>query len=134
MADITTITDNFNHQDQALSPNGTWVASWSDGENFVAVSPNCVGLNQEYFHNADFGGQTGELLHNALLYLGATGPSWIDIPWVTEVPTNGVVPPDSFFDVDVTFDATGLTAGECYTGSLGLLHDDPGWTAPSTFR
>jgi hypothetical protein len=58
-------------------------------------------------------------------------PPWGDIPWVTEVPTNGVVPPDSFFDVNVTFDATGLTVGECYTGSLGLLHDDPGWDNPA---
>jgi hypothetical protein len=130
MAGITSITDNFNHQDTALSPNGMWVASWDDDWTLAAVSPNCVGLNQEYFGNADFGGQTGELLHNALLYLAGGGQAWTDIPWVTEVPTNGVVPPDSFFDVDVTFDTTGLTAGECYTGSLGLLHDDPGWDNP----
>jgi len=60
----------------------------------------------------------------------APGLVWMDIPWVTEVPTNGVVPPDTAFDVDVTFDTTGLTVGECYTGSLGLLHDDPGWASP----
>ena len=129
MAGITTITDNFNHQDTDLSSNGTWVASWDDGWNFVAVAPNCVGLNQEYFYNADFGGQTGELLHNALLYLGGEEP-WSDVPWVTEVPTNGIVGPDSSFDVEVTFDATGLTVGECYTASLGLVHDDPGWETP----
>ena len=58
-------------------------------------------------------------------------PPWNDIPWVTEVPTNGIVAPDSSFDVDVTFDTTGLIAGECYTGSLGLIHDDPGWDSPT---
>jgi Subtilase family/Carboxypeptidase regulatory-like domain/Domain of unknown function (DUF4394) len=58
-------------------------------------------------------------------------PPWNDIPWVTEVPTNGVTGPDSLFDVDVTFDTTGLTVGECYTGSLGLVHDDPGWVSPT---
>ncbi|MBN1137336.1 MAG: DUF4394 domain-containing protein, partial [Anaerolineae bacterium] len=68
---------------------------------------------------------------DALAIEAGGAPPWGDIPWVTEVPTNGVVPPDSFFDVSVTFDATGLTAGECYTGSLGLIHDDPGWDSPT---
>jgi hypothetical protein len=129
MAGITSVTDNFNHQDPALSINGTWVASWSDGLNFVATAPGVVGLNQEYFNHADFGGQTGELLHNALLYLGAERP-WSDVPWVSEVPTSGVTLPDSTFTVDVIFDSTGLTGGECYTASLGLVHDDPGLVNP----
>lgn len=131
MAGITNVTDNVNHQDPVLSSTGEWVASWDDGENFVAVSPNCVGLNQLYFHTADFGGQTGELLHNALLYLAAGGgDEWGDVPWVTEVPTYGVVTGDDMFEVDVVFDSTGLTVGECYTAALGLLHDDPGWASP----
>jgi Subtilase family/Carboxypeptidase regulatory-like domain len=129
MAGITNVTDNFNHQDPALSSNGVWVANWNDGENFVGVAPNVVGLNQEYFHNADFGGQTGELLHNALVYLGGA-QQWIDVPWVSEVPTSGVTLPDSTFDVNVIFDSTGLTLGECYTARLGLIHDDPGQNSP----
>jgi hypothetical protein len=129
MAGITSVTDNFNHQDPILSSNGTWVASWDDGLNFVATAPNVVGLNQEYFGNADFGGQTGELLHNALLYLGGA-EEWIDVPWVTEVPTSGITLPDSTFDVEIIFDSSGLTPGECYTGNLGLVHDDPGQDNP----
>jgi hypothetical protein len=125
MAGITAITDNFNHQDPALSPNGTWVASWNDGENFVATSPGVVGLNQEHFNYADFGGQTGELLHNALLFLGGA-QEWVDVPWVTEVPTNGVTLPGSAFNVDVVFNTTGLLLDQCYTASLGLIHDDAG--------
>ena len=61
----------------------------------------------------------------------AGAPPWIDVPWVSEVPTNGVVGPESTFDVSVTFVSTDLTAGECYTASLGLIHDDPGWDSPS---
>jgi hypothetical protein len=129
MDGITSVTDNFNHQDPQFSSNGEWVASWADGEYFVGVSPNVVGLNQEYFHTADFGAQTGELLHNALLFLGAQSV-WVDVPWVTEVPTTGVTLPDSTFDVDMVFDSTGLTEGECYTASLGIVHDDPGWESP----
>jgi hypothetical protein len=128
MAGITSATDNFGHQNQALSSNGTWVASWNDGRNFVAVSPNCVGLNQEYFHNAAFGGQVGEILHNALRYLSA--PGWTDVPWVSEVPTSGVVLPDSVAEVQVVFDATGLTPGECYDARLALVHNDSGQPSP----
>jgi len=58
---------------------------------------------------------------------GGGGAMWVDVPWVSEVPTNGVTAPDSVFDVDVIFDSTGLTVGECYTANLGLIHDDPGW-------
>ena len=106
MAGITSVTDNFNHQDPALSSSGTWVASWADGENFVGVSPNVVGLNQEYFSAADFGGQAGELLHNALLYLAPAE----DVPWLSEDPTSG----QNSVPVDVTFDPTGMAVGEYY--------------------
>ena len=57
-------------------------------------------------------------------------PPWNDVPWVTEVPTHGVVGPDSAFDIDVVFDTTGLTPGECYTANLGLMHNDEGWDSP----
>jgi uncharacterized repeat protein (TIGR01451 family) len=57
-------------------------------------------------------------------------PPWNDVPWVTEVPTNGVVGPDGTFDVDVVFDTSGLIPGECYTASLGLMHNDAGWDSP----
>jgi hypothetical protein len=122
MAGITSVTDNYNHQDQVLSSTGTWVASWADGENFVGVSPNVVGLNQLYFYTADFGGQAGELLHNALLYLGA--PPIMDIPWLSEMPTFGVIPSGWSTDVEVTFDSTGMGAGEYY-GMLDLFSNDP---------
>ncbi len=129
MAGITSATDAFGHQDQALSSSGTWIASWNDGRNFVAVAPNCVGLNQEYFHNAAFGGQVGEILHNALRYL--SGPGWVDVPWVSEVPTSGVVLPDSVTEVQVVFDTTGLAPNECYDAMLGLVHNDSGQPSPT---
>ncbi len=55
---------------------------------------------------------------------------YADVPWVSEVPTVGVVLPDSSFDVDVIFDSTGLGINQCYTASLLLIHDDPGWATP----
>jgi uncharacterized repeat protein (TIGR01451 family) len=121
MDGITSVTDNFNHQDQLLSSTGTWVASWSDGENFVAVSPNVVGLNQVYFYNADFGGQVGELLHNTLMYLA--GPAF-NLPWLSEDPTTGTVLAGECQIADITFDSTGLVQ-DVYTGGLNISSNDP---------
>jgi hypothetical protein len=67
---------------------------------------------------------------DAILLDGQLGNLWTDVPWVSEVPTSGLTLPDSTFDVDVVFDSTGLTPGECYNASLGLVHDDPGKTSP----
>jgi uncharacterized repeat protein (TIGR01451 family) len=122
MAGITSITDAYNHQDQVLSSTGTWVASWADGENFVGVSPNVVGLNQLYFHSASFGGQVGELLHNALLYLTAAPAE--DIPWLSEDPISGSILPGVCQDITVSFDSTGLAWGD-YFGELLLTSNDP---------
>jgi PKD repeat protein len=120
MAGITNVTENYNHQDPAISSSGVWVASWADGENFVGVAPNSVGLNALYFNNANFGGQAGELLHNALLYLAAPE----EIPWLSEDPISGTVPPGECTVVDVTFDSTGMAPGD-YLGSLIIASDDP---------
>jgi len=125
MAGITNITEGYNHQDPALSSNGTWVASWADDENFVAVAPNCVGLNALYFNAAIPGGQSGELLHNALLFLAA-GMAPVDVPWVSEVPVSGTVAAGTDLDVDVVFTALAPyhLAGD-YTATLVISHDDP---------
>jgi len=122
MAGITNVTEGYNHQDPALSPNGTWVASWADSTNFVAVAPNSVGLNALYFNAAVFGGQAAELLHNALVYLG--GAPAVDIPWLSEDPTSGTVPPGECVDVAVTFDSTGMAPG-IYNGNLVITSNDP---------
>jgi PKD repeat protein len=86
------------------------------------VAPNSVGLNQLYFNAADFGGQVAELLHNALVYLA--GPPPVDIPWLSETPTSGSVPPGECVVVDVTFDSTGLASGD-YFAALLITSNDP---------
>jgi hypothetical protein len=60
-----------------------------------------------------------------------SSPPWVDVPWVSEVPTDGMVAAGSAFDVDLVFDAAGLATGQCYTAQLGLIHDDPGHDDPS---
>jgi subtilisin family serine protease len=48
-----------------------------------------------------------------------------DIPWLSVDPFMGVVPPESSQNVQLTFDSTGLTAGECYTSTLAFDFNDP---------
>jgi PKD repeat protein len=47
-----------------------------------------------------------------------------DVPWLTEVPTNGVLAPDLCEVVEVTFDATGMMPGE-YLADLVISSNDP---------
>jgi uncharacterized repeat protein (TIGR01451 family) len=47
-----------------------------------------------------------------------------DIPWLTEVPTYGILPSGWSTDIGFTFDSTGLDTGEYY-GTLGLFSNDP---------
>jgi N-acetylneuraminic acid mutarotase len=64
---------------------------------------------------------------NSEVYPGLTncGGGVADLPWVSENPTEGSVPPDSSMVVDVTFDSTGLEIGD-YTGNLRISTNDPG--------
>ena len=48
----------------------------------------------------------------------------IDIPWLSENPTQGIVAADSTANVAVRFDATGLALGD-YTGTLRVKTGDP---------
>ena len=48
----------------------------------------------------------------------------VDIPWLSENPTNGTIPAGSNQNVDVTVDATGLTAGT-YNCNLVVSSNDP---------
>jgi PKD repeat protein len=48
----------------------------------------------------------------------------VDIPWLSEDPTQGTAAADSTTNVAVTFDATGLTLGD-YTGTLRVKTGDP---------
>lgn len=47
-----------------------------------------------------------------------------EISWVSVAPTSGTTDPLSSSTVDVTFDTTGLTVGETYTGTLCVTSND----------
>jgi hypothetical protein len=110
--------------DQTASQQRSWVGAYTGnpGDPPTLPADNLWGIVDSFGFPGNWMvrgyGQTG------------SGQVWIDVPWVSEVPTAGVTLADSTFAVDVTFDSTGLTLGECYTASLGLLHDDPGQPVP----
>jgi hypothetical protein len=54
----------------------------------------------------------------------------VDIPWLSENPTQGTVAADSFANVAVRFDATGLAIGD-YFGTLKVKTGDPNNTSVS---
>ncbi|HDD24878.1 MAG TPA: hypothetical protein ENF52_05535, partial [Chloroflexi bacterium] len=91
------------------------------GANYKTV---WLGLN---FHNGlATQAERDQLMSNILTFLSGGG-AVAGIPWLTEVPTNGVTGPDSAFVVDAVFDA-GVSEVEQpgeYYGMLTLDSDDP---------
>ena len=78
-----------------------------DGVGEMSVAWQYVGLDGESFG-----------LDN--ISLTAAEPVF-DIPWLSEDPLTGTVPANSTLDVDVTFDSTGLAAGD-YNGLLKVIN------------
>lgn len=125
MAGITTITDNFNHQDPGLATGATLIASWADGQPFVSVYEKCVALNQMYCNESVFGGDVGQLLYNAINYVSGGGMSWLSASL-----TSGTVPAGGQAVLDLTFDTTDLIPGE-YTANIAFT-GEPGNTTQTT--
>ncbi len=55
-----------------------------------------------------------------------------DAPWLSENPTLGAIPPSSTQDIQVTFDATGLTPGTTYNANMFVEATHPDVTSPFT--
>jgi len=60
--------------------------------------------------------------YNAVDY--AVSGTW-DVLWLTVGPVSGVVAPSATQPIVLTFDATGLTVGQCYDASLKVEYNDP---------
>ncbi|MBM3287834.1 MAG: T9SS type A sorting domain-containing protein, partial [Candidatus Eisenbacteria bacterium] len=67
---------------------------------------------------------TVDTLHFSLAEAGG------DIPWVSESPMSGAVPPGGSHLCDITFNATGMEPGD-YRGTLEIHSDDPNLTVRS---
>ncbi|MFZ6010585.1 MAG: S8 family serine peptidase [Bacteroidota bacterium] len=122
MEGVSTLSYSGFVQDVGLTAGATSLASWDNGELFLAANANVVGLNM--LPSLGNGGPlqwTGDLptiYQNAIHYL--SGPSFIEVN-----PLEGIVAPDAQMDLEVTFDATGL-AGGLYPASIDISSNVPG--------
>jgi uncharacterized repeat protein (TIGR01451 family) len=127
MEGVTSLDDNVYQQDPGLAAGAELLATWStSGYNAVAANDNVVALNMLVFDSADWTGDLGQLLYNAITWLSG-GTAAVDVPWLAEAPITGTVPHDSSFPVDVTFTTFPLTmtVGDVFTASLLIVSNDP---------
>jgi subtilisin family serine protease len=103
-----------------LTAGAELVASWSDGEEFIATKDQVVAINSYTGIFYAWTGDIGIIFHNAVNYLLSS----VDVPWLSEDPISGIVPADSGMGVEVTFDSTGLALGT-YSASLLAMNNNP---------
>ncbi len=125
MAGITNVCDSSRLLGAYLTPDSTAVASWADGEIFVAVKDNhtVVSLATYLGYWSNMTGQGDAVVHNAIGWL--TGPS--EVPWVSEQPITATVPVSNSQAVQVVFDAgvREITLPGSYHARLRISSDTP---------
>lgn len=108
-------------QNVGLAPAATAIASWSNGELFIAANANVVALNM--LPSLGNGGSlqwTGDLpliFQNAVHYL--SGPGFVSV-----APAEGTIAAGGTLSLDVTFDATGLDSA-MYESSIRIATNVP---------
>jgi Kelch motif len=121
MEGITDVCDLYRGFATYLTPESTTVASWDDGEIFVAVKDNrtVASLNMYVGTYYQYTGQAPEVVHNAILWLSTS----VDVPWLSESPITGTVP------------ALGLPLGaRLVAQTTGVAQANPGLTVSSPSR
>jgi hypothetical protein len=123
MQGVTSITDDpiigLSHQDVGLAPGALRLADWNDGQVFVAVKGNVVGINQLWFHGANWSGDVPTLMHNAIRYL-----AFRDAGWLTTVPVSGTVPAMGTQVIQVSFNSADPSSGRSARYQANLVVDN----------
>jgi len=99
------------------------IAEWEDGEQFVAVKSNVVGiaLLPGYYGSNDWTGDFPTLVHNSLVWVAEKGRK----PWLKEEPEEGIIEPGGTMDITVTINTTGMKAGEIHYALKIISSNDP---------
>jgi hypothetical protein len=124
MAGVNTIVDTptigTSHQDVGVAPGAVRLADWSSGEVLVAYNEAVVGVNQMWYHGANWVGDVPALMHNAILYLARS-----DVDWLSADPSSGTLPADRQQAVSITLDAGALSVTQAgkYLAKLNLAND-----------
>jgi len=123
MAGVADVCDYYRAGSAWLTLGSSDVAQWADDLLFVAAKDNhtVVSINGYVGDGHMWTGQMPDVLHNAILWLAGITE---DIPWLSEDPAAGIIPPGECATVTVTFDSDGLAPGD-YTGELLAWSNDP---------
>jgi hypothetical protein len=123
MAGVTDVCEYFRMTGTYLTAGSTEIAQWADGLSFVAAKDEqtVVSINGYVGDIYQWTGQMPDVVHNAILWLAVPA---FDAPWLSENPTSGTVLPGECADVTVTFDSTGMMAGDYYANLL-IDSNDP---------
>jgi hypothetical protein len=105
-----------------LTPGAVRLADWDSGEVFVAYNDSVVGVNQMWYHGANWTGDVPTLMHNAILYL-VRG----DTDWLSVAPDSGNIGSSGQEMVLVSLDAgaPSITKPGEYLAKLNLRNDTP---------
>jgi hypothetical protein len=127
MAGVTAASDYYRDYVD-LDPGATLVASWDDGEEYVATKGSVVAINSYPGYYYAWTGDVDLIFHNAVLWLVFAG----DVPWLGEDPITGTVPASGTLDVTVHFSATydaGVSQPGDYYATL-VVDGDPRLKVP----
>ena len=127
MAGVTNVCEYYRMLGTYLTTDSSTVASWNDGQLFVATKDNrtVVSVNGYVGSARQWTGQMDLMVHNAILWL--MGPT--DVPWIWETPITGTVSAGSTDDIEIFFtsqytDGTPMPFGT-YSATLTIDNNDP---------
>jgi hypothetical protein len=121
---VTTVHDSpsigIGHQNVSVAAGATRLADWDDGEVFIAYNEDVVGINQLWYHGANWTGNVPELMHNAILYLSSG-----EVDWLSTEPASGTITSSGQQTVTITFDTrvASVTQAGSYLGQLYLKNN-----------
>jgi hypothetical protein len=113
-------TTGISHQNVGVSAGATRLADWDDGAVFVAYNDHVIGVNQLWFHGANWSGNMPTLMHNSILYLASENVDWLAVE-----PSTGTLGIAAQQVVSVTFDASAPSVRQPgrYYAKLNLKND-----------
>jgi len=102
-----------------LDPGAYLVASWSDGEEFIAAKDNAVAINSYSGYNYQWTGDMGIIFHNAVNYLTIR-----DVSWLSEAPVTGTIASGANQPISITFTALPTITSGVNTAALVINTSD----------
>ncbi len=124
MLGVTHASDAWGHQDPGLQAGASLLAEWNlSRQPYVALNDHVVALNQLLHHQANWSGDVGVILHNAVLWLA--GLPGAGVPWLATEPISGTLAPGAQQPVLVTMDAGQVSQPGDYHALLRVESDAP---------